>query len=160
MEIEKRAIWFDIRLIICQRGDGALSVRAFCPWIAVIPQSQRGTRSFWSLGFRSPISRGSVSVCPAWLTDIFNFWLRINSFQLFLLHTGQTETRSSGITMQQYGLHLFLLFYFTRHYPLKSLLITCDETLMLPGGGNREEESDTSFPALWSGENGGEDDSF
>lgn len=31
MEIEKRAIWFDIRLIICQRGDGALSVRAFCP---------------------------------------------------------------------------------------------------------------------------------
>lgn len=160
MEIEKRAIWFDIRLIICQRGDGALSVRACCPWIAVIPQSQRGTRSYWRLGFRSRISRGSVPVCPAWRTDIFNFWLHINSFQLFLLHAGQTETRSSGITMQRYSLHLFLLFYFTRHYPLKSLLITCDETLMLPGGGNREEESDTSFPALWSGENGGEDDSF
>ena len=160
MEIEKGAIWFDIRLIICQRGDGALSVRAFCPWIAVIPQSQRGMRSYWSLGFRSQISSGSAPVCPAWRTDIFNFWLLINSFQLFLLRTGQTETRSSGITVQRYSLHLFLLFYFTRHYPLKSLLITCDETLMLPGGGDREEKSDTSFPALWSGENGGEDDSL
>ncbi len=30
MEIEKRAIWFDIRLITCQRGDGTLSIRANC----------------------------------------------------------------------------------------------------------------------------------
>lgn len=36
MEIEQRTIWFDIRLIICQRGDGTLSIRAFPPELPVI----------------------------------------------------------------------------------------------------------------------------
>lgn len=54
MEIEKRAIWFDIRLIMCQRGDGTLSIRAIAPKLPVIPRSQRGVLKLLKFWFQIP----------------------------------------------------------------------------------------------------------
>lgn len=77
MEIEKRPIWFDTRLIMWQRGDGTLSIRTIA---LKLPQSQRGIRSYWRFGFRSQISCCPLTDCLAWHMDLFNFWVLISGF--------------------------------------------------------------------------------
>lgn len=119
METEQRIIWFDLRLIICQRGDGTLSV-SVSPWIACHTSVPKRHSKLWNSDHRSNLTQHVV----------FKFWQMINGFPpsfcsvLGRLKWDQVGRLGKGINQNSaQRLCLILLFYLTWHYSLKSCLL-------------------------------------
>lgn len=116
METEQRAIWFDLRLIICQSRDGTLSIRAFLS------------------NCLSYLHRNKALKTPAVLIsdprsdfaqrDVFNFGLLINAVSSAWFCCFYRTLRLSGVPVELCknltdisapSPHLCLLFYFLWH---------------------------------------------
>lgn len=72
MEIEKRAIWFDIRLIMCQRGDRILSIRAFA--LECHPNKAHTATGVWVSNLRSAVAQLQTSPLEPWSSLTSGCW--------------------------------------------------------------------------------------